>query len=205
MIADKFCLPPIPQEEVPMSDRIASAVFDSQDEAQRALSELQSAGINQDAISIIGRDGEQSRTDDVSRGEETDDGANKDGAVKGAIAGGVGGALLGVAALAIPGVGPLAAAGAIASSAIPGAAGIGAGLGLFAGGLTGALTKHGVSDEDASYYEDRIHSGGTFLSVDAERAGVPIETAREILHRNGGHNATRQRNEAGVSEGAGSF
>jgi hypothetical protein len=189
-----------------MSDRIASAVFDSQDEAQRALSELQSAGIDQEAISIIGRNGEQSRTESVTTdGDNTEDGANKDGAVKGAIAGGVGGALLGVAALAIPGVGPLAAAGAIASGAIPGAAGIGAGLGLFAGGLTGALTKHGVSDEDATYYEDRIHSGGTFMSVDADRAGVPIETAREILHRNGGHNSTRQRTEAGVSEGAGSF
>lgn len=189
-----------------MSDRIASAVFDSQDEAQRALSELQSAGINQDAISIIGRNGEQSSTDgDNSGGHDSDDGANKNGAVKGAIAGGVGGALLGVAALAIPGVGPLAAAGAIASGAIPGAAGIGAGLGLFAGGLTGALTKHGVSDDDANYYEDRIHSGGTFLSVDSERADVPIETAREILHRNGGHNASRQRIEAGVLEGTASI
>jgi hypothetical protein len=188
-----------------MSDRIASAVFDSQEEAQRALSELQSAGINQDAISIIGRRGEQNTADNDTVASGNHDGANKDGAVKGAIAGGVGGALLGIAALAIPGVGPLAAAGAIASSAIPGAAGIGAGLGLFAGGLTGALTKHGVSDEDANYYEDRIHGGGTFLSVDAERAGVPTEKARDILHRNGGHNASRQRSEAGVSEGAGSF
>jgi hypothetical protein len=180
-----------------MSDRIASAVFDSQDEAQRAFAELQSAGINQDAISIIGRNGEQSTADGDSVGsDDQDDGANKDGAVKGAIAGGVGGALLGVAALAIPGVGPLAAAGAIASSAVPGAAGIGAGLGLFAGGLTGALTKHGVSDEDASYYEDRIHSGGTFLSVDAESAGVPVETASEILYRNGGHNASRHQTSA---------
>jgi len=179
-----------------MSDRIASAVFDSQDEAQRALSELQSAGINQGAISIIGRNGEQSSADGDSLGSGDDEGANKDAAVKGAIAGGVGGALLGVAALAIPGVGPLAAAGAIASSAVPGAAGIGAGLGLFAGGLTGALTKHGVSDEDASYYEDRIHSGGTFLSVDAESAGVTVETAREILYRNGGHNASRQQTSA---------
>ena len=189
-----------------MSERIASAVFDSQDEAQRALSELQSAGINQDAISIIGRNGEQSDTGEVSRGSDDDgDGANKDGAVKGAIAGGVGGALLGVAALAIPGVGPLAAAGAIASSAIPGAAGIGAGLGLFAGGLSGALTKHGVSDDDAQYYEGHINNGGTFLSVDAERANRPIEEIRELLYRNGGHNSSRQRMEAGVTEGASSY
>lgn len=179
-----------------MSDRIASAVFDSQDEAQRAYSELKSAGINEDAISIIGRHGEQSSTD-ASTGDSGDgDGVNESGAAKGALGGAVGGALLGVAALAIPGVGPLAAAGAIASSAIPGAAAIGAGAGALAGGLSGLLTKHGVSDDDANYYQDRIHSGGTFLSVDADQAGVPIETAREILLRNGGHNASSARTTA---------
>jgi hypothetical protein len=179
-----------------MSDRIASAVFDSQDEAQRALSELRSAGIDQDAISIIGRHGEQSSADgtgitgDNDDGSNDGDGVNGSGAAKGAIGGAVGGALLGIAALAIPGVGPLAAAGAIASGAIPGAAAIGAGIGAVGGGLTGLLTDHGVSDEDAKYYEGRIHSGGTFLSVDAEQAAVPIETARDILLRNGGHNAS---------------
>lgn len=172
-----------------MSDRIVSAVFDSQEEAERAMSELRSAGINENSISIIGRHGEQSSTE----ASGADDGANKSGAAKGAIGGAVGGALLGIAALAIPGVGPLAAAGAIASSAIPGAAAIGAGVGAVAGGLTGLLTNHGVSQEDASYYEERIHQGGIFLSVDSEEAGVPIETAREILYRNGGHNASRQR------------
>ena len=58
--------------------------------------------------------------------------------------------MLGIAALAIPGVGPLAAAGAIASSAIPGAAATGALLGAAAGGLTKVLTDHGVGEEDAS-------------------------------------------------------
>ena len=88
-------------------------------EAQRALTELRSAGVNQDAISIIGRHGEQSSASGTVDGD--DDGVNGSGAAKGAVGGAVGGALLGIAALAIPGVGPLAAAGAIASSAIPGA------------------------------------------------------------------------------------
>ena len=86
-----------------------------------------------------------------------------------------------------------AAAGAIASSAIPGAAAIGAGAGALAGGLAGLLTNHGVSDEDASYYEDRIHEGGIFLSVDTEEAEVSKETARKVLLRNGGHNASTAR------------
>ncbi|MEO8453967.1 MAG: general stress protein [Sphingomicrobium sp.] len=180
-----------------MNDRIVSAVFDSQGEAQRALSELRSAGIDETSISIIGRHGEQSSSDDIVANDSTtdrsDDGTDAGGAAKGAIGGAVVGGLLGVAALAIPGVGPLAAAGAIASGAIPGAAAIGAGVGAVAGGLTGLLTDHGVSEEDANYYADRLNRGGIFLSVDGDKSGVDVEQAREILFRNGGHNASRQR------------
>ena len=173
-----------------MSDRIVSAVFDSSQEAERALSELRSAGISDDKISIIGRNGEQSGT------EESDDDGNASGAVKGAIGGAVGGTLLGIAALAIPGVGPLVAAGAIAASAVPAAAAIGAGAGAVVGGVAGLLTNHGVSEEDAGYYEERLNQGGIFLSVETGDSGVPAETAREILFRNGGHNASRQRSDA---------
>jgi hypothetical protein len=176
-----------------MSERIASAVFDSREEAERALSELRSAGFDESSISVIGRHGEQSDSSSVSDEDTDGDGMNESGAAKGAIGGAVAGGLLGIAALAIPGVGPLAAAGAIASSAIPGAAAIGAGAGAVAGGLTGLLTNHGVSDEDARYYEDRIHQGGIFLSVESDDSGASVETAREILYRNGGHSASRQR------------
>jgi len=193
-----------------MSDRIVSAVFDSREEAERALSDLRSEGINEDAISIIGRHGEQDSSDRIEgdssdAGKADGDGANVSGGAKGAVGGAVLGGLLGVAALAIPGVGPLAAAGAIASGAIPGAAAIGAGVGAAAGGLTGLMTGHGVSEEDATYYEGRIKDGGIFLSVDITKANLPAEAIQEILFRNGGHNSSRQRMETGVSEGASSF
>lgn len=176
-----------------MSERIASAVFDSREEAERALTELRSAGFDEGSISVIGRHGEHN---DTSDGIDDDD-VNKSGAAKGAIGGAVAGGLLGIAALAIPGVGPLAAAGAIAASAVPEAAAIGAGVGALAGGISGLLTKHGVSDEDASYYEGRINQGGYFLSVETDgSAGVSTEEAREILYRNGGHSASRQRTAA---------
>lgn len=119
-----------------VSERIASAVFDSRDEADRALSELRSAGISDSAISIVDpNDWAQGRTYD------DDDGAHdaKSDVAKGAVIGTGAGALLGIAALAIPGVGPLAAAGAIAASAIPQAAAIGAGAGLAAGSVAGLL------------------------------------------------------------------
>jgi hypothetical protein len=175
----------IPQE-IMMSDRTVSAVFDSRSEAERALAELRSAGIPENSISIIGR-GETG---------DDDDGVNKSGALKGALGGAGVGTLLGIAALAIPGVGPLVAAGAIASSAIPGAAAIGAAAGAATGGLAGLLTEHGVDDEDSRYYEARLGEGGIFLAVHADDAGVPLETAREILFRNGGHSASRARTTA---------
>ena len=180
-----------------MSDRIASAVFDSREEAERALSDLRSEGINEDAISIIGRHGEQESSDRIDDSgdpaNDDGDGPNVSGGAKGALGGAVAGGLLGIAALAIPGVGPLAAAGAIASGAIPGAAAIGAGIGAGVGGLTGLMTGHGVSEEDATYYEGRINDGGTFVSVDTSDGEVPADSVREILSSNGGHSASQPR------------
>ena len=178
-----------------MSDRIASAVFDSRDEAERALAELRSAGIDNEAISIVGRT-ESGDGSGMTGNDDDDDGANTSGAVKGAIGGAVGGTLLGVAALAIPGVGPLAAAGAIAASAIPEGAAIGAAVGATAGGISGLLSKEGVDDDDSRYYEDRINDGGYFVGVHTDRSSVDSETAREILYRNGGHSANRARSGA---------
>jgi hypothetical protein len=173
-----------------MNDRIASAVFDSRQEAERALSELRSAGIREDAMSIVGRsdeDGQGSTTFGDDRDNES--GEAKSDVVKGGVIGAGTGALLGIAALAIPGVGPLAAAGAIAASAIPTGAAIGAGAGLAAGSIAGLLSDHGVDEEDSRYFEERIHHGGYFVAVHADQAGPSFERAREILQRNGGHSA----------------
>jgi hypothetical protein len=178
-----------------MSDRIVSAVFDSTQEAERAFSELRSAGFSEDSVSIIGRSegGSVERRDDFDHDGDEDD---KSRVLKGAAGGAVAGTLLGVAALAIPGVGPLAAAGAIAASAIPEAAAIGAGVGLAAGSVAGLLTKEGVDEDDASYYEERLNNGGTVIAVHADQSGGSLEQAREILYRNGGHSASRARTNA---------
>jgi hypothetical protein len=176
-----------------MNQNVISAVFDSRSEAEAAVAQLRNEGIDSGKLSLIGRDGDNATTTDGS-GEEVKEGVGD--TVKGALGGAGLGAILGVAALAIPGVGPLAAAGAIASSAIPGAAAIGAGVGAAAGGLTGLLKDHGVSDDDANYYEGRINNGGTFVSVDASDGNISPETVREILSRNGGHSASQPRRAA---------
>lgn len=176
-----------------MSERIASAVFDSREEAERALAELRTAGIDNEAISVIGR---SESGDGSGISDNDDDGVNGSGAVKGAIGGAAAGGLLGLAALAIPGVGPLAAAGAIAAGAVPEAAAIGAGIGATAGGISGLLSKEGVDEDDAKYYENSINGGGYFVGVHTEKSNLPADEAREILYNNGGHSASRQRSGA---------
>ena len=112
-----------------MNENLVSAVFDNAAEAERAVSQLRSAGVSDSAISIIAQQDGKNTTTDGSGAEAATDVIGKTALGAGA------GTLLGIAALAIPGVGPLVAAGAIASAAIPGAALTGAAIGAAAGGL----------------------------------------------------------------------
>jgi hypothetical protein len=176
-----------------MQGNIVSAVFDSYGEAERAVSQLRSAGVSNDAISIIGRH-EGETTETTGSGERVNNDSDEPGSFIAKAAAGSGiGALLGVAALAIPGVGPLAAAGAIAQSAIGGAALTGTAIGAAAGGLSDLFTSHGVSKEDAGYYSDRVNNGGVFVSVDTTQAGVSRDAAEDILFSAGGHSSSRAR------------
>lgn len=176
-----------------MNDNLVSAVFDNQTDAERAVSQLRSSGLQDNAISVIAkRDNEDAVTTDGSGDEVAKD-------VIGSAALGAGaGTLLGIAALAIPGVGPLVAAGAIASAAIPGAALTGAAIGAAAGGLTGLLKDHGVDADDAAYYEERVNTGGVFVSVDTRGAGLSSQAAKDILYRSGGHSSRQAKLDATV-------
>lgn len=166
----------------------ASAIFDTHAEAERAVSELRSAGIRDTDLSVIAHH-KGTTTATSGDGEITDE--HHRSVLRGILGGGALGAGLGVAALAIPGVGPLAAAGAIAASAVPEAMAIGAGVGALTGTLNEVLTKHGISDEDARYYGDRLKDGGVVVTVSgSDRDEAEI---RSILHRAGGHNASNAR------------
>ena len=173
-----------------MNENLVSAVFDSQTEAERAVSEIRNAGVSDSAISVIAQNGGKNTTTDGSGAEAATDVIGKTALGAGA------GTLLGIAALAIPGVGPLVAAGAIASAAIPGAALTGAAVGAAAGGLTGLLTDHGVDRDDAGYYEERVNNGGVFVSVDTKDAGLTPQSARDMLYGAGGHSSTQAKVDA---------
>jgi hypothetical protein len=170
-----------------MSQSLISAVFDDRADAERAVTELRDAGVREDALSIVGRPDES----DVIAADVDHDGHGKGEVAASVAAGGVVGAILGIGALAIPGVGPLVAAGAIAASAVPTAAAVGAAVGATGGALAKMLTDHDVDGRDATFYEERITAGGVFVSVDARQTDVPAETVGEILRRFGGQSPSR--------------
>src|SRR5437879_13914516 len=100
------------------------------------------------------------------------------GATSGAVIGGGLGWLAGIGALAIPGLGPLIAAGPIVAALA------GAGAGGVVGGITGALVGMGIPEYEAKRYEGRIKEGGILLSVHADDSKW-VSKAKDILKRTG--------------------
>jgi hypothetical protein len=100
------------------------------------------------------------------------------GASSGAVLGGALGLLAGVGALAIPGVGPLIAAGPIVAALA------GLGVGGAVGGFTGALIGMGIPEYEAKRYEGRLQKGGILLSVHCNTSDE-IKRAKEIMKNTG--------------------
>jgi hypothetical protein len=101
------------------------------------------------------------------------------GAVSGATVGGVLGLLAGIGALAIPGVGPLIAAGPIMAALA------GMGVGGAVGGFTGALIGLGIPEYEAKRYEGRLKKGGILFSVHCATSDE-VKRAKEVIERTGG-------------------
>ena len=158
-----------------------TALYDRTEDAQSALRDLQKMDISRNDISLIASDvaGEHSRINGHNLSTESD---AAEGAVAGATFGGIGGLVVGLAALAIPGIGPVLAAGPLASALV--AAGIGAGVGAVTGGIVGALTEMGVSEETAGYYAEGIRRGATLLTVH-----VPENMSNQVIDMLNRHNA----------------
>ncbi len=170
--------------------RTVVAMFNSFMEAQDAVQDLMDNGIPRDHISVVGNDtrGEYSRAYGTTTANTTydEDSAAAEGAgagaVGGTVVGGVLGLLVGIGALAIPGIGPVIAAGPLIAAI--GATAAGAGIGAAAGGLLGALVGAGVPEEDAHLYAEGVRRGGTLVTVTTDEATA--NRAYSVLHR---HNA----------------
>lgn len=153
-----------------------SALYDNYDAAISAVNALESSGISAADISMVSNNIDNRYAED--RPSNAGEDAGK-GAGIGAVVGGVGGLLTGLGLLAIPGVGPVVAAGWLVATAV-GAAG-GAVVGGAAGGLVGSLTGAGVPERDAHFYAEGVRRGGTLVTARVPDARVPA--VREILQR----------------------
>lgn len=164
--------------------RVVVALFRDRVAAENAIRALQDAGFPRDAIGVAVRD----RTAQGRLAAETDSKAAEGaatGALSGGALGGLVGLLVGIGALAIPGLGPVIAGGALASTlgVAGGTAVAGAGIGAATGGILGALVGMGIPDEEARHFDRGFREGGTLVTLEA--AGREME-AREILGRFGG-------------------
>lgn len=150
-----------------------TGLFDRYDDARCAVQDLEAAGVAHRDVSIVANDtrGEHHTQLDTAA---QDAGA---GAGIGAAVGGLGGLLAGLGLIAIPGIGPVVAAGWLVATAA-GVAG-GALVGAAAGGLVGALTHAGVPERDAHVYAEGVRRGGTLVTAKVDEPLVP--TARAIL------------------------
>ena len=141
-----------------------SRLYDNYADAQRAVANLEAAGVPHSDLSIVANnsdnwynsDGKVDRdrdgTDDRAEGAAT-------GAGVGAGLGGAAGLMAGLGLLAIPGLGPVVAAGWLAATAL------GATAGAATGGIVGALTQAGVSEDEAPLYAEGVRRGGTLVSA----------------------------------------
>ncbi|QOZ73755.1 hypothetical protein [Bradyrhizobium arachidis] len=152
-----------------------SRLYDSYADAQRAVTNLETAGVPHSDLSIVANNSDSWYSTDNKKVDRDRDGVDDraEGAATGAgIGAGLGGAaglLAGLGLLAIPGLGPVVAAGWLASAALVATAG------AATGGLIGALTQAGVSHEDAALYAEGVRRGGTLVSArvpEADRARI---------------------------------
>ena len=158
-----------------------SRLYDDYSAASQAVRDLEALGLRSQDISIVASNADnwympdvKSSSRKVTERKDTDHDGKDDrmegaetGAGIGSVIGGVAGLLAGLGILAIPGVGPVVAAGWLAGTAA------GAVAGGATGGIVGALTQAGVSKEDAHAYAEGVRRGGTLVTArvpDGERS-----------------------------------
>lgn len=152
-------------------------IYQSAEQAERAVDAIIAAGYASTAISVLLPDSRSTRDFAHEKATKAPEGTAA-GVTAGGVIGGTLGVLAGVGALAIPGVGPLIAAGPI----MAGLAGLGVGGAL--GGLVGALIGMGIPEYEAKRYEGLVKNGGTLLSIHCDTA-EQVARAKDLLKGTG--------------------
>ena len=159
--------------------QVVVGLFDDFSDAQNVLRELTETGVPRDHISVIGSVPPDERRETPTTEPALNGGtaeATLDGATAGATLGAGVGLVAGITSLFLPGLGPLVAAGWIAST-VGGAA-----IGAVTGGLLGALSSEGIPEEQAGFYVEGLRRGGTLVVVRTE-SEESAEIARNVMQR----------------------
>jgi len=160
-----------------MAEKAVFGIAKSESQAIKIADDLKAMGFTGNDVSVLFPD--KTGTKDFAHEQHTKapEGAAA-GAGAGAVLGGALGWMVGIGSLAIPGLGPLIAAGPI-MAALAGVAG-----GAAAGGLTGALVGMGIPEYEAKRYEGKGKDGNILLSVHTDNSDQR-DRAKQILKSGG--------------------
>ena len=160
-----------------VKNKAVFGIYCSEVQAESAVDALIDDGFPSADVSVLMPDTRSTREFAHHKDTKAPEGTAA-GVTAGGVVGGTLGVLAGLGTLAIPGLGPLLAAGPI----VAGLAGLGAGGAV--GGFIGALVGMGIPEYEARRYAGHVKDGGILLSVHCESAG-DILRAREILTDSG--------------------
>ena len=165
-----------------------SAVFDSHAQAEQAVTALRQMGVTDTQLSVVAQHGGAAGGAGAQGGGQDDGDSTGERTGKGLLAGAGVGALFGLAALAIPGVGPFITAGWLAEAlgVTAGAAAAGAIVGGTSGAITGALIKGGYSEHEANFYGSAVERGGVLVAVNTDGAAASVSQVQSVLSQYGG-------------------
>lgn len=147
-----------------MAQRTIAHMYDRFEDAEMVVQELEAAGVPHGDISLVanaqnrGQPGASGTAPAAGDEARTGTGAGTGAALGTAVGGGLG-LLAGIGSLAIPGVGPVVAAGWLVATLT------GAGIGAASGGLVGTLTGAGVSRDEADVYAEGVRGGGSLVTA----------------------------------------
>ena len=162
-----------------MSKTQVFCIAKSHAQAEMIVERLQAANFPKEEISILLPDTEGKHDIGHVKATKAPEGATT-GAATGGVAGGVIGLLAGIGALAIPGVGPLIAAGPI-MAALSGAA-----IGGATGGVVGGL---GIPEIEAKRYEGKVKEGNYLIAVHTHNSDQE-DSAKKIFKDAGAEDIT---------------
>ena len=155
----------------------AFGIYANRATAEVAVDQLLYAGFSNSDVSVLMADNQGAKDFAAEKNTKAPEGTVTGVGVGGTVGGTIG-LLAGIGALAIPGVGPLIAAGPIMGALA------GLGVGGAVGGLVGALVGMGIPEYEAKRYEGRVKAGGILVSVHCDNS-EEVSRAKEILKSTG--------------------